>query len=210
MKNLILCIVTIFMFNSNGFSQSDKFNELHEKYILSESYKNFNQTFNLFYDKLNYDVNLGLNELKSIQDFEVWIETNKNKISFSSIDDLKIEFTSLGTLFNKMVEENNEYFALIPSEDFYKLSETNFKVKLKVPSKMAPCSFGCINDAVGCNSDADSNYAAAIGASGVGFFFNVVVAGAGAVVATIVHHNAVGACVRGFNSCMRKCGYSDY
>ena len=109
-----------------------------------------------------------------------------------------------------MIKENNEYFALIPSDDFYALSSYNFKENLKVSDKMAPCSFACINDAVGCNNDADQNYAAAMGGSGVGFFFNVVVAGAGAIVATIVHHNAVGACVRGFNACMRKCGYSGY
>lgn len=210
MKKLIFGLMATVVFSSLSFGQEFK-----------ELYYNYKKSTEMFYSKLDdFDKNLNLevddpSVFKSEGSFKQWLEVNISKTNFkepeqalkdyNELIEMEVEIIKNNIDFLKQIEDNkNQFIDLLESSPLFG-SPISSKVNSPNSTQNFPCVSDCINDAVQCNRDADNIYAAAMGGSGVGYFYNPITAGAGALIASINHHISIKKCVRQLNVCVSGC-----
>ncbi len=211
MKKNVLCLIALVVFGNLSFGQIS-FKELFNQYKVSS--KPFFSELENFEKKINIEKN-GTDGFKDEKTFSNWINENLSKTNYKNTDDAISDYKKLVNQSENLIKSNLDFFKEIENnnEEFlgliYEIGiyEDPLNVSGIVPTyeTNSPCNFGCINDAVECNRSADQNYAAGMAASGAGYFWNPVVAGAVALNAYINHRNAIRTCVRTFNNCIRGC-----
>ena len=181
----------------------------YKKFLMSKEYRDFINSSN------NLSQNLGLENEKLFKDKEellLWLKSNIDLTNFLSLNQAiesmnttttfyEISMKKNSILFNKIAEldENQQFeiYSTITSDNSY----TNV-------TNSGPCENECINDGVDCGRAADEAYAGAMLVSnGLWATGNVLAAGTVAVIASINHSTAQRSCARGFNACMRGCGW---
>lgn len=175
----------------------------YHQMIVSKSYVAFEKDKNEFVNKMNFgDSNY---EINNEEDMRIWLSNNISNTRFVSIIEANDHFERLKLRYVDVIKENSQFFAEVTNPDFASEFTTIIDTGFIPTISNNPCGFGCINDAVDCDRASRENYAAQMGGSGLGYFWNPYVAAGAAVIATIVYHNAQGACVRTFNNCIRGC-----
>ncbi len=210
MKKLAFGLIATVFFGNMSFGQNSDFKELYNQYINSSSYEDFKVSFAKYYDMLNIDSDK-IN-FKTESDIKDWVNNNINKTSFGSLEKYNQDFENLKKKFISLAEENSLLFKELTNnqKDYVTFLniESNEVITSYVSGRILAGVNDCINDAVDCQNDANDNYAAGIGGSGLSFFYNPIVAAGTAIVATIVHHNAINGCNRTFRNCIHNCcGY---
>lgn len=197
--------VTRSLEGSLSYGQSS-FKDLFFKY--KESSEQFYKDLTTFENRIDLEKN-GTDCLKDNNVFEDWIKENLTKTKYENSEDAINDYRSLVSQQENLIKDNLDFFKEIEKnkEEFLSLldKEGMFVSPVIPPNSTNGCVNNCINDAVDCGDAADENYAAAIGSYSVGAIWNPIVAGAGALYATFVHHNAQRACVRTFNGCIGRC-----
>lgn len=188
----------------------------YEAILNSKDYNEYLVSIDDFFSYLPIDY---IEQFETEEDLFTWIGININLTNFSNVAEAKDLFNKIQSRYEMVLLNNSDFFMrTLELDDLSKMAlfslaaEKNrlyFEPEIfPQSSNRGPCEFACINDATECNKDADDAYAIAIGGSG-GAYFLISPASAliVAVIASANHRAAVRACARGFNGCMRNCGW---
>lgn len=235
-KLLIIAFLGFFLINcstneisSNSLEQNVEETLLHRgpdelhnlmleyEFILnSKDYNEYLVSIDDFFSYLPIDY---IEQFEAEEDLFTWIGININLTNFSNVAEAKDLFNKIQSKYEMVLLNNSDFFIrALELDDLSKIKLFSLAAKknrlyfepetFTESSSRGPCEFACINDATECNKDADDAYAVAIGGSGVAYF--LISPGSALIVAVIAsanHRAAVRGCARGFNACMRNCGW---
>lgn len=171
--------------------------------IRSSSYLTFEVDKNEFVNKMNFgDSN---DFIRDEIDMKNWLSNNISKTAFANIEEANNHFERLKLKYVDVINQNSQFFAEVTNPGFEPEFADIIESEPIAIASDNPCHNDCINDAVDCDRAARQNYAAQMGGSGLGYFWNPYIAAGAAVIATVIYHNAQGACVRTFNNCYAGC-----
>lgn len=175
----------------------------YNQMIRSSSYLSFEMDKNEFVTKMNFGDSQDI--IKSEFDMKNWLSSNISKTTFANLEEANDHFERLKLKYVDVINQNSQFFAEVTNPEFEPIFAEIIEGEPIAITSDNPCHFGCINDAVDCDRAARENYAAQMGGSGLGYFWNPVIAAGAAVIATVIYNNAQGACVRTFNNCYAGC-----